>query len=77
MKLHYVVDVPGEPGPGLAARLLRGFIDSGLGDLLPGLVSAWPVGGGHKPWLAGLYFRVMNLTVLRCFRKGLKESANP
>lgn len=76
MKLHYVVDVPGEPGPGLKGRLLRGFIDSGLGDLLLVLVASWPTGAGHKPWLAWLYFQFMNLAVLRCFRKGLKETSN-
>ncbi len=75
MNLHYVVDAPGEPGPSLKVRLLRGILDSGLGGLLPGLVAAWPSGEGHRPLLAGLYFQFMNLTILHCFRKGLKEAS--
>ena len=75
MNLHYVVDAPGEPSLGFKGRLLRGFVDSPLGDLMPGLMASWPAGHGHRPRFAGLYFQLMNLTVLCCFRRGLRESS--
>lgn len=73
MNLHHVVDVPGRPGLSLKSRLLRGFMDAGLGNPLRGLMASWPSGKAHRPWWPGLYFQLMNLTVLCCFRKGLKQ----
>jgi len=71
MNLHYVVDVPGQRSLSLAGSLLRRFIGSSWGFRLPGLMAAWPTGAGHSPWWPSLYFKMMNLTVLCCFRQGL------
>jgi len=74
MNLHYVVDVPGQRSLSLAGSLLRRFIGSSWGIRLPGLMAAWPTGAGHSPWWPSLYFKMMNLTVLCCFRQGLTGS---
>lgn len=73
MNLHYVADAPGQAGLPLGGRMVRGFLDSGLGGMLPGLVASWPAGRGYDPMWRGLYFMLMNLTVLHCFRKGMRE----
>jgi glycosyltransferase involved in cell wall biosynthesis len=73
MKLHYVVDAPGQPGLSGAEKLVRVFLDSGLGGIIPRLLASWPSGQGYDPMWRGLYFQFMNLTILSCFRKGLKE----
>jgi glycosyltransferase involved in cell wall biosynthesis len=74
MNLHYVMDVPGQPGLSLAGRLLRRFVASSWGRRLPGLMAVWPVRAGHRPWWPALYFKMMNLTILVCFRQGATES---
>lgn len=73
MKLHYVVDAPGQPGLSATGRLVRWFIGSWLGSRLPGLVESWPVRSGSRPIMPSVYFQLMNLTVLSCFHKGMTE----
>ncbi len=77
MNLHYVVDVPGQPPLSIAGSLLRWFIGSSWGRRLPGLMAAWPSRAGHRPCWPSLYFKMMNLTILSCFRKGLTGSPGP
>jgi len=76
MNLHYVVDAPGQPGLSLGGQLVRWLVGSFWGRRLPGLMAAWPTGSGHRPWAPALYFNMMNLTVLGCFRQGVLESAD-
>ncbi len=75
MNLHYVVDAPGQPGLTFAGRLLRRATGSWIGRCLPGLMVAWPARAGHRPWWPSFYFRMMNLTVLSCFRQGMTETS--
>lgn len=77
MNLHYVVDVPDQPPLSLAGSLLRRFIGSSWGFRLPGMMAAWPTRAGHIPRWPSLYFKMMNLTVLCCFRQGLTDSPDP
>jgi glycosyltransferase involved in cell wall biosynthesis len=76
MRLHYVVDAPGQPGLSATGRLVRWFIHSWWGRRLPGLVESWPVRSGNRPVLPSIYHQLMNLTVLSCFHKGLTESGS-
>ncbi len=73
MSLHHVLDAPGGPGPGLRSRLLRGFLDLGGAAFLPFVLSRWPVGPGCRPRFFPLYVRLMNLTVLDCYRQGVRD----
>jgi glycosyltransferase involved in cell wall biosynthesis len=75
MKLHYVVDAPGAPGLSPGARLVRWLTGSPLGRVLPRLVASWPTGSGYRPLIPSLYFKVMDLTVLACFRLGVLDSS--
>lgn len=74
MSLQYVVDAPGQPGLSLTGRLIRWIAGSFWGRRLPGLMAAWPTNSAHRPWWPGLYYKMMNLTVLACFRQGVLES---
>jgi GT2 family glycosyltransferase len=74
MSLHHVIDGPGCGRPGLATVLLRAFLDGGGAALLPRLLARWPEGAGHAPRGRGLYFRLMNLAVLGCYRQGVRDS---
>lgn len=74
MSLHHAVDVPGV-APSFSTRLLRLFCDSPLGRAFPRLLGRWPTGPGHRPRMAGMYLRLMNLAMLCCFREGLTEAA--
>jgi glycosyltransferase involved in cell wall biosynthesis len=73
MRLQYVVDIPGGPAPAPAARLIRWFAGTGAGQRLPQWLKSWPVGRGHSPRWAGLYFRLMNLAVLCAFCQGVAD----
>jgi glycosyltransferase involved in cell wall biosynthesis len=77
MRLHFVVDAPGMPRVPLNARLVRTLMDHGLGRFLEGLVASWPQGKGHRPRWARLYYQLMNLTVLWCYRRGILEASSP
>ena len=75
MSLHHVIDVPGDGGgPGFVGRLVRWLATSSLGRDLPLILGQWPTRGEHRPLLPGLYYQVMNLTILVCFRQGYLES---
>jgi len=74
MQLHHVVDVPGQPGPGGMGRLIRAFSALGLDTPLEALLKAWPRDARARPRLARLHHRLMDLMVLLCFRKGVRES---
>jgi glycosyltransferase involved in cell wall biosynthesis len=75
MKLHHVVDTDGQSRPGLLTRMIRGFAGCGLGSQLPRLMAAWPTSGRSRPRFEGLYFNLMNLTVLCAYRIGMTESS--
>jgi glycosyltransferase involved in cell wall biosynthesis len=77
MNLHYVVDAPGQPGLSLGGKFVRWLVGSFWGRRLPGLMASWPTRSGHRPWARSLYFQMMNLTVLGCFRLGVLESDIP
>ncbi len=73
MHLQHVVDAPEAGPPGAMGRVIRALADSPLGRGLPCWLDRWPRGEGSRPLLAPLYFRLMNLAVLFCFRQGLTE----
>jgi len=75
MNLHYVIDAPGQRSLNLFERLVRWVTGSALGRSLPGLMGAWPVGQGHRPLWPALYSRMMDLTILSCFRRGIQETS--
>ncbi len=74
MRLHHVVDAPGAARPGWRTRGLRALLDSPVGRGLPRFVDRWPAAPDGRPRWPWLYCRVMNLTVLACFRAGLSET---
>jgi glycosyltransferase involved in cell wall biosynthesis len=76
MNLHFVVDAPGQPGLSFGGRILRWVTGSGIGRALPRLMGSWPTRAGHGPWWPSFYFRMMNLTVLSCFRQGMTETSD-
>ncbi len=73
MSLHHVIDAPGGGRAGAGTVLLRAFLDGGGAALLPRLLAHWPTGRGHAPLMRGLYFRLMNLAVLGCYRQGVRD----
>jgi len=75
MRLVHVLPVSGADG-GLVGSLVRLVADGPLAGLLLRLVASWPADRGHRPRLAGLYLRLMDLLVLCSFRKGLRQGAN-
>ena len=75
MGLHHAVDVPGEAGSSAATRILRWLVDGPRGRFLWRWVGSWPVGPDGRPRVAAVYRKVMNLTVLACFRQGLRQAA--
>ncbi len=75
MRLDLVVDAPGtRPGP--AAVLFRFLADSPLGSSLPQLLQRWPATATAKPRWERLYFGLMNLAVLCCYRRGVTDIAD-
>jgi len=75
MKLHHVVDFPGQGKLGLASRLIRGLAASELGRSFPRWLGRWPVKNGQVPRLSWLYFKFMNLAVLFSYRQGFLETS--
>ncbi len=73
MSLHHVIDGPGCGRPGAGTRLLRAFLDGGGAVVLPWLLARWPQAAGHAPRARTLYFRLMNLAVLGCYRQGVRD----
>lgn len=73
MSLHHVIDAPGGPGPGVLSRCLRAWLDLGGAAAWPVFLSRWPVGPGCRPRAFALYVRLMNLTILGCYRQGVRE----
>jgi glycosyltransferase involved in cell wall biosynthesis len=71
MKLHFVVDAPGQSPLLMADRLVRWVAGSPLSRRLPEWMADWPTEQGFRPRWPALYFRLMNLTVLGCFRQGV------
>ncbi len=69
MKLDLVVDGSGGRG-GVWPRLLKGLLDSPLAGLPRWAVAHWPCYRASAPVWRRLYFQVMNLVVLSCFRDG-------
>jgi GT2 family glycosyltransferase len=75
MHLHHVVDAPGQAAAGTVGRVIRAVADSPVGKWLPEALGGWPCGSGFRPRWPGLYFRLMNLAVLFCFRQGFLDGA--
>jgi glycosyltransferase involved in cell wall biosynthesis len=76
MRLDLVVDPPGGRKPAATTRILRAFLDGFGGRAVLALVARWPAGPGHRPRLARIYFRLMDLAVLASFRQGLRNSSD-
>ena len=76
MHLDSVVEVPGQGGPGPLGRLIRLLAGSPLGSMMAHLMEKWPSGPGCRPVWPALYFRLMNFTVLACFRRGVLERSS-
>ncbi len=77
MKLHFAVDAPGQPSLSPAGRLVRWVAGSWIGRQLPVWMASWPTVAGYCPRWPSLYFRLMNLTVLGCFREGVTGAQHP
>ena len=73
MNLHYAVDAPGQPPLSFTGRLVRWVAGSPIGRRLPRWMASWPTAKANRPRWPSLYFRLMNLTVLSCFRRGVTE----
>ncbi len=54
-------------------KLFRILLDSGLGSYLPNLTARWKVGDRKRPFMPRFYYLLMSLTVLQCFRRGIKS----
>lgn len=76
MRLVHVLPAPGADG-GLLGALVRTVADGPLAGFLRRLVASWPTDRSHRPLAAGFYLRLMDLMVLCCFRRGLRESGKP
>ncbi|MCB1182012.1 glycosyltransferase [bacterium] len=74
MRLHLVVDTQPPISPGAIGRLVRFLAPTPLARDLPRLLDGWPRNGAHRPLLAPLYCRLMDLAVLLAFRRGILES---
>lgn len=74
MHLQHVVDREGQPAVGVTTRVIRALAHSPLGEALPRWLDRWPTRSGRRPLFPALYFRLMNLAVLFCFRQGLTDS---
>ena len=73
MKLHHVVDYEGQVGVGRLSKFVRLVAKTPLAGLLKSLLAHWPTSSGQKPVFSSLYFRLMDLMVLVCFRQGVME----
>jgi glycosyltransferase involved in cell wall biosynthesis len=77
MHLHHVVEVPNRPRQGRALGFAIALLArTGLGRLLRRLLGYWPSVSGFRPLLPGLYFPLMNLAVMICFRQGIIENTD-
>jgi glycosyltransferase involved in cell wall biosynthesis len=74
MRLDLVLDPPGAPPPAIWVRWFRTCLDGAAGQLALAAARRWPGDARHRPRLAGLYARCMDLAVLACYRRGLRES---
>jgi glycosyltransferase involved in cell wall biosynthesis len=74
MKLHHIIDVPGQAAVGPLGRFVRLLAVSPVINGLKLLVSHWPAKQGHHPVLAPLHHRLMDLLVVLSFRKGVIEA---
>lgn len=73
MRLHHVIDGPDSPPPSPVSRMIRGFAASALGRRFPELLGHWPTSRGNRPLFGQVYFTLMNLAVLCCYRQGLSR----
>ncbi len=73
MNLHHVVDYAGQSDVTPLGKFIRYFAESALGRGFPELLGKWPTGKNYRPVLPAVYFSLMNLAVLCCFRQGLTE----
>ncbi len=74
MKLHHVVDYPGQPGVGLLSHLIRFFSRTPLRSVLQWTLGHWPTRKNHYPMFPALHHRLMDLVVIMCFRQGVTET---
>ncbi len=72
MRLHWVLDPPGR-SPGIAVRLFRFLVSTGLPRLLVHLLEHWPVKGRAVPRLAPLHHRCMDVAILASMCQGVSE----
>ena len=76
MSLHYAVDAPGQASLSPSERVVRWVAGSWIGRRLPRWMASWPTTAGYRPRWPSLYNRLMNLTVLSCFRLGVTTGAS-
>ena len=73
MRLVVVLPAPGADG-GVLGACIRSVADGPLAGLLRRLLASWPTGPGHRPRLAGVYLKLMDLLILCSFRQGLRQA---
>jgi glycosyltransferase involved in cell wall biosynthesis len=74
MRLHWVIDPPGAPGPPWSVLWFRSLLESPMSRLLEPVMRSWPVRSGHRPYLQGLYTRLMDCTIMAAYRQGWNRS---
>lgn len=73
MQLHHVVDAPGQGSVGPLGGAIRLASLLGLDGILKAFLARWPADGRSHPRWAALHHRLMDLLVLLCFRRGVRE----
>lgn len=69
MRLHLVIDPPGRR-TAWRLRALRAFLTRAAGPVAARALGRWP-GSRARPWLTGLYSRLMDCAVLSAYCQGL------
>ena len=73
MKLHHVVDYPGQDGVSLFSGFIRLLSKTPLRGVLTSFLRRWPSNSIHQPYFSKFHHRVMDIVVLMCFRQGVME----
>jgi GT2 family glycosyltransferase len=76
MRLGWVVHPAGSSRPPAMAGLFRRFCGPTAARILRVLLGRWPTSGQKRPWLAKLYYRLLDLLVLCSYRLGMEDVDN-
>ena len=74
MHLDLILDAPGAGGPALMVRCVRWCAGHWPGRFVQWLVRHWPVARACRPLLPVLYYRLMDVAILSCYRQGLDQA---